>query len=302
MIGVDPEGLVSAAPLAQMLGVPFVFWSFELLFADEITGTKKKKLKEMEIVVNRQAEFSIIQDRWRGNALVQENGLRPESLIYIPNAPRGPARRQKSDYLHRRLGIDPGRRIILCAGMIDRWTMSMELVQVAAFWPEEFVLVMQSHTPRDGYWTQTYLNEVVRVADPSRVAISFDPIPSSDYRAMMDSADVGLVFYTSQTSSDTTQGRNIRLIGLSSGKLGGFLHSGLPLVVNDAVIGPKELVEQWGCGICVSRPEQIGAALETIFRDYDAYASNAVRCFNQELELGARFSKVIERLDGLLEQ
>ena len=81
--------------------------------------------------------------------------------------------------------------------------------------------------------------------------------------------------------------------------MGGFLQSGLPIIVNKAVIGPKELVQQYRCGICVDTPVQIGEAINTIFRDYNEYSSNAIRCFDQEWELETHFKKVIERIDQL---
>jgi hypothetical protein len=297
VIGTDPEGLVSAYPLAKMFEIPLAFWSLELLFSDEISNPAMRKLKHMEVTASRDVHFAIIQDAWRGKALSDENGIASEKLIFVPNAPRGVACRRKSDYLYRRLGIDPKRKIVICAGMLGQWTMSAELVKAAAAWPEGYTLVMQSPVPKEFYQAQSYLDEMIGAADLSRVVFSFDPVPAENYRDMMDSADFGLAFYSPGSGKDTTQGRNVQLMGLSSGKFGGFLHSGLPVVVNDAVIGPKEMVEKWGCGICVSQPEQIERALETIFQNYGKYSSNAVLCFDQDLELEASFSKVIEQID-----
>jgi glycosyltransferase involved in cell wall biosynthesis len=179
--------------------------------------------------------------------------------------------------------------------------MSLELVKSAADWPEKYILVMQSHTPRSGYWSQAYLNEVVRATDPKRVIISFDPVSPSDFRTMLDSADVGLAFYTPQASIDSTQGRNVHLMGFSSGKFANYLYCGLPVVVNDAGVGPNNVVEKWGCGFSVNTSEQIRTALNSIFSSYDTYSENAIRCFNQELELGSRFQDVIDRIDQFTE-
>ena len=297
VIGQDPEGLVSAAPYAERLGVPLIYWSFELLLSEEALNSGKKKLKQREIIDNHKAEITLIQDQWRGDAIRLDNGIDPASLIFVPNAPRGAARRQKSDYLSRRLNIAPEKKIILCAGMLGHWTMSAELAGAAMSWPEEYVLVLQSHSPRALYGADPHLDELVRSVDPARVIISFDPVPSSDYRALMDSADVGLAFYAPQSSRDSTQGRNVYLMGLSSGKFAGYLHSGLPVVANDGVIGPRDVVDSSGCGISVSSPDQISSALEGIFRNYQLYSDNSVRYFNQDLELGARFGKVIERIE-----
>lgn len=293
VIGQDPEGLISAAPYAKLLNVPLVYWSFELLFSAEAVAPAKKWLKREEVRANQAAELTLIQDSWRAEALCAENGLDPARLVYLPNAPRGAARRQKSDYLHRRLGIDPARKIILCAGQLGAWTMSLELVQAAASWPEDYLLVMQTYLPRERYWNQPYLQQVLAAADPAHVVFSFDPVPAADYRAMLDSAEVGLAFYHPQTSADSTQGRNVYLMGLSSGKFAGFLYSGLPVVVNTSVLGPKEVVAEWQCGLSVTHPEQIAGALAAIFQNYEFYTANAVRCFNQELELGRHFAPIL---------
>jgi glycosyltransferase involved in cell wall biosynthesis len=92
--------------------------------------------------------------------------------------------------------------------------------------------------------------------------------------------------------------KNLELMGLSSGKLSSYLHSGLPVVVNEA-IGPRELVKTYDCGVCVSQASEIEEALKTIFERYDWYAENACRCFNERLEFGRYFESVIKKIDGL---
>jgi glycosyltransferase involved in cell wall biosynthesis len=301
-IGMDPEGLISAAPLAKMLNIPLLYWSLELLFSSEITTQEKKQIKNQEITYSKQANFTIVQDPWRGQALIDENGLQLPRMQYVPNAPRGIARRKKSDYLHRCLNIDPGRKIILCAGTIDYWSMGIEIITAANNWPDDFVLVLQSRIRKDS-WAGDYGKKIISLADPKKVVISYDPVPQADYRKFVDSADVGLAFYRSQepqkTTDSTTTGENIRLMGLSSGKIAGYLFSGLPVIVNDAIIGPKELVKSTDCGICVSHPNEIKEALEIIFYCYDWYVENACKCFEQNLELEKHFSPVISQIGKL---
>ncbi len=298
IIGIDPEGLTSAAPLAKILNIPLAYWSLELLFASEITKQEqKKRLKSQEITGSRQAIFTIVQDRWRGQALIDENGLEPSKIFYVPNAPRGKARREKSDYIHRRLNISPERKVVLCAGSIARWSMAAEIVAAAVDWPDDYVLVMQSRKYQIGH-PDEYWNDLIKMVDPKKVIISSDPVPQSEFRRFVDSADVGLAFYTPAPLQNTTAfGKNISLIGLSSGKIAGYLHSGLPIIVNDAVIGPGELVKTTQCGICVEKPEEIKDALASIFGQYDWYTANACRCFDQEMELERHFGSVIEQME-----
>jgi hypothetical protein len=299
MVGMDPEGLASASLYANMLNVPFVYWSLELLLSGEISTQEKERVKKLEITDSRRALLTIVQDRWRGQVLIEENGIDRSRLCFVPNAPRGKARRKKGDYLHKRFNIPPDRKVILCAGTISHWSMSAEIVSAAADWPEEFVLVMQSRRRQD-IWKDKYIEKVIDIVDPKKVIISFEPVPPSEYHSFVDSADVGLAFYEVNNSQQSTIDReNIRVLGLSSGKIAGYLYSGLPVIVNDAVIGPKELVESSGSGICVRQPLDIKEALALIFYRYDWYVDNACRCFNQYLELEKHFTPVIDKLEVL---
>jgi glycosyltransferase involved in cell wall biosynthesis len=218
-------------------------------------------------------------------------------MCYVPNAPRGKARREKSDYLYKRLNIPLDRKVILCAGAIARWSMSAEIVAAAADWPDEYILVMQSRIRKD-VWRDEYIEKVIELADPKKVVISFEVVPPSDYRRFVDSADVGLAFYSPNISQGKTEiTENIRILGLSSGKIAGYLHSGLPVIVNDAVIGPNELVQSSKSGFCVKQPLDIKEVLTLIFDRYDWYVGNACRCFDQDLELEKHFTPVIDKVE-----
>jgi len=296
IIGIDPNGIISALPIAKMFHLPLVYWSLELLFTSEITRSEDKNLKYLEVEGSRQASITIVQDRWRGKALIDENGLDPAKIIYVPNAPRGIARRKKSNYLHKRLNISPEKKIILCTGSIAHWSMIAEIVAASSEWPNNYLLVIQSRRNNNSHLSK-YIKDLMKLVDPKKVIISFDPVPQSDFRTLVDSADVGLAFYApDQTKSSTLYGKNISLIGFSSGKISGYLFSGVPIIVNEAAAGGlREMVSEFGCGICVSDPSKISIALKDIFEDYEKYSSSACTCFQQLWELEKNFLPVIEK-------
>jgi glycosyltransferase involved in cell wall biosynthesis len=296
LIGIDPLGLADAGSFADFLGVPFIYWSLEMLYMDEIAKRADRRLKCKEIEISRSASFTIIQDEWRGHALTRENGLDPAKMILVPNAPRGEARRSPDSFLHRRFGIQPERKIVLCAGQLGWWSMTKELVNAASSWPENYVLVMQS---RQQLLTQD-ISALMSLADPRRVIFSLDPVYSDEYRTMVDSASIGLAFYNPDFAGPPLRHeKNMGLLGLSSGKLSDYLWCGLPVVVNSKVIGPQELINSYNCGICVSEPGQIKEALDKIFEFYDQYVVNACRCFDERLELDKHFRPVIGKLGEL---
>lgn len=298
-IGVDPEGLVDAAPLAELLDVPLVYWSLELLFADEADTPARKALKRREIAYSRQVAFIIIQDELRAQALSEENGLDSDRFILVPNSPLGPARRRRSNYLHRRWQIPSERRIALCAGTITWWAMSKELVSSVATWPEEYVLVLHSRLKMYGASHMPYIDSVVQAAGRrENVILSSEPLPSDRFLDLVDSADVGIALYSSQPPQSTRIDKNMQIIGLSSGKAATYLHHGLPVVVSDSP-GLGSLVESYKCGVSVSDPAETSDALREIEGNYEFYSANAIKCFNERLEFGRHFQAVIERIEQL---
>jgi len=295
-IGMDPEGLEAAASSAKILNVPVIYWSLELLFADEIVEETRRSLKQLEIRHSCQAYLTIVQDEWRASALVQENGLDATRVLCVPNGRAGVARRSRTTFLHHRFGIEEDRRIVLCAGGLAWWNMSQEIVAAASYWPDDYVLVMHSlsHRPRS-----EYVDKLSKLADPKHVVVSHDPVSPGQYREMVDSADVGLAFYSPHPpGANSKVSKNHVLIGYSSGKLSDYLFSCLPVIVN-STIGPRDLVTAYECGVCVSDVREIGEALHTIFEDYERYSFNAGRCFTEKLELRKSFEPVIDRIEAI---
>jgi glycosyltransferase involved in cell wall biosynthesis len=292
IIGVDPEGLIDGAYWAQLFRIPLVYYSLELLFSNEIKTRGGRKLKKLEIELSRQAIFTIIQDEERAKALVEENQISPDNVVLVPNAPLGLARACKNRYLHEKYSIGSEQKILLSAGYISEWTASRDLVRVAATWPDEYVLVMHSRVQAgNDPWVQSLIKE----AKSSKVKFSLDPLPFDEYIKMINSADIGLVFYKMLPSSRYTQ-KNLELVGLSSGKFATYLQNGLPVIVSGAD-GLRRLVESYKCGIYASEAFEIIEAVKDIMGRYDFYSINAQRCFNEQLEFGRYFVKAIERID-----
>ena len=290
-IGVDPEGLVEAEAWGRHVGVPYAYWSLEILAAGEIVSPHLRRLKHREIRANRGAEFTIVQDAARGALLRAENEIVAERLVHVPNAASGQARRAKRYCAHELLGIPKDRLVVLCAGTIARWCMTEEIVRAAGAWPGDAVLVVHSRHSAD---RDPYARRVVEAADPARVRFSGRPLSAVDYRALVDSADVGLALYRPLENERYVQS-NLVTMGLSSGKVSAYLQAGLPLVVN-RIEGPAGLVDEYACGEVVNAPEEIGAALERIAADYDRCSRGALRCFAEELDFERHFAAVLALL------
>lgn len=297
IFGCDPEGIVDAAAFAERISAPLAYWSLELRFLEEWTEPALRALKLRDIKCSQRAALVISQDEWRAEALAQENGLDRKQISTVSVGSIGQARRAPCDYLRRKFGIATERKIILCTGSISWWVKAVEIVQAAAQWPEEFVLVLHSLVSPKG--RTDYERTVIEAADPKHVVLSLDPVSAQEYRQVVDSADIGLAWYDARRTPSSKPVRNLELMGYSAGKIGDYLKSGLPVVVNETT-GPREMIAQFDCGVCVAEPGRIVAALAAIFQDYDAYVRNAIRCFDERWELRRQFEPVMDRLEKVI--
>jgi glycosyltransferase involved in cell wall biosynthesis len=297
LIGIDPEGLLEARRWGEIMDVPFAYWSFEIYAGDKTKTASFRLMKEKEKEDSRRSAFVIVQDPWRSSILVKENGLDPKQLVHVPNAPRGPARRLQGDFLRKRFNIPQKSKVILYAGQLAWWSMSAQIASAVADWPEEYVLVMQSR----GQVPKQRMSEFTNLSGTGKVFFAFDPVPLDQYRHMLDSADVGLAFYDPSLPGQPSRSDiNLEVMGLSSGKLSDYLWCGLPVVVNDRTVGPGAFVNDSGCGMCVTEPQEILCALDDIFSNYTFFSENACRCFDDRLDLERNFEPVLQRLHQLV--
>ena len=292
-IGVDMNGLLSATLIGFVRRVPVLYWSLEIVFSKEFSWMRdlpKRIYKRMEKICHRRAKFTIIQDQARARTLALENGVDCSNFIIVPNSPLGAPPNISSDYFQSRFGLPSGKRIILHAGMIGPETLSLELAQVAASWPNEWSLVLHERAKRDP--AEPYLLEIQKKGN-DHVLLSLDPVSYDELDFVISSGHIGLVMY------NRNLGPNFSLVAGASGKLAQYLRCGLP-VVCVGLDSLKETVHGYKCGIVVEDIQQIEGAITTIFSQYDLYRANAVRCYLEIFEFGPYFRNVVLRIQDLV--
>lgn len=292
VIGVDPDGLELAAGLAA--GAPLVYYSLELLLSDEISSPAEAAIKARERQLSERAALVIVQDADRGRLLADDNNIPMDRLALLPNAPPGPARRQRTRYWHDHFGLAPDVQVVLHSGSLGDWTGIESIVESVSAWPDNWVLVV--HTRYDAE-SSGYVDRLRATADPRRVFFSLRPVPRQDYDALIDGADIGLAFYVPSDNSSFTQ-RNVQTIGLSSGKLAYYLRAGLPVIVNRAT-ALGDVMESAGCGVAVEDAGSIPRALELIEPRWEAYSDAACAFFAEHLDIERAFATVLDRMTAL---
>lgn len=264
-IGIEKNGMIWAGKLSERLGVPYLYYSLELYVdghpALEIDPSLAS-IRGDEKRYHAGSTGTIIQDAYRAKVLLESNGIEKTDLIYIPVSVTGGATRKKSDFLHRKLGINASKKIILYIGKICKDRGVNELIKYASQMGNDFVLVL--HGP--------LYPDVITDDDRSGIVyFSTDMIDIKDISKIISSAHVGLAYYGNDNP-------NNRLTAFSSEKIAYYMQSGLPIIahLNESY---ELLMKQHHCGELVEYIHQIPVAVRKIDANYAHYRENAFAAF-----------------------
>ena len=296
LIGVDPAGLKTAESMADFIRVPFVYYSLELLLSYELDDDQGRAVKANEVRASRRAAFTIIQDDERAGLLIKDNGLDPERVVCVPNAPLGTAEIRRSDFLRRQFSIPEYKKIMLHTGNLGTHMCSHQLVHSTWEWPEDWVLVYHTRL-RYEQNERNYLAALRYLAEGGRVIFSTEPLPRDTYEDLVCSADIGVAYYCPTPGLNLWQD-NIRYIGLSSGKFAYYLQKGIPVLVNSGST-LKQVVEENQCGVCTEDPAKTKNGISKILDNYDEYQKRALACFDNLLDVEKGFLNVIRYIERI---
>lgn len=295
IVGVDSEGLETAGHIADLLHVPLIYWSLELLLSRELTDKNIRILKEREVMLSRKADIIVIQDEERAKLMAMDNDIPMNKFLFIPNAPIISVQQKSTNYWHQHFELKEHQHVVLYAGSLGDWTGIKEIISSVNDWPEDWVLIV--HTRYDSGKIHGLPNDLQAFADPNRLFFSTQPVPRIKYPELVRGADMGIAFYLPSSCSPFTQ-ENIHTIGLSSGKIAYYLEAGRPVIVNRWPSISK-LVENEGCGIVVESASEIGDAIRRITQRYKDYKNNARNVFERYLEPSRSLKHFIMRIDRL---
>jgi hypothetical protein len=293
IIGVD-RGIIEAAALATVWGIPVGLISYEILFADEISA----ELKEPEIAACRNIAFAVCQDFVRGLALCTENSIPEEKMLHIPVAGRGVRRVERTKAIHQALGLDPALRLVLYMGELSgTWNGIDEILASTIDWPAGWVLVLHHR-----YGNGTALDLIAKVLQGRRGNVVFSPfasLPIDKMGELLAAVDLGIAFYR-PCYDHPLSGKNLSFIGMASGKFSTYLQHGVPVLINE--LGEMSAhVRNYELGGVVNHGSQIPVMLESIGAREDAL--DRERCygfFSEHLDLNRRGQPLLEKITSLL--
>jgi glycosyltransferase involved in cell wall biosynthesis len=290
LIGVERAGIVWAGAVADRIGTPLIYFSLELYTQDFPhdpmgSGVGIRCLNRMEAHYHRLSQATIIQDAARAEVLLKDNDVVQTQLLFLPVSLLGPPQREKSVLFHRMLNLPSGQHILLVFGKIASRRFTPDLVRIAQSFPENWTLVIH-----DGGASSDTVEALKAHDQRGRVAVSTALVPPTDLPALVSSADIGLVFYASDTQNEYLTGR-------SSEKVALYARAGVPMI---AFNYPSftEVFDEYHCGLGIETLNGITEAAAGIFADYASYQQGAWRAYEQVYEFSRHFQAIADWLKG----
>ena len=292
VIGVDRDGIISAALVARQLGVPYGLISYEIFFSDE-TGAE---FKLPEITACANVRFAVCQGRERSRHLASENRIPLDKLIDIPVAGRRVRRGARNNMLHATFGLSPETKIALYIGsVVSQWAMVDDLIRNAQNWDDDWALVLHNR-----YGDHNLLR--LRQRHQGAARVHFTPQSGLSFKALqalVQSADLGIALYR-PTFANVYEGNNLKYLGLSSGKIATYLQHGVPVVVNDIGEMSKH-IDECRLGIHIHSLDELPARLRAADRTViDGWRENCYRFFEKELDLDNRIGPLLDAIKACL--
>ena len=133
------------------------------------------------------------------------------------------------------------------------------------------------------------------------VILSTKLLESKEYENIIASADIGLVLYKqvpNNKNSKYTQ-KNIKTIGLSSGKFSYYMKYGLPVVTLNQN-SYSELLKHYNFGFNINEFTEMPEAINKILLDYDFYSSEAKRLFNERLKFDLYWPNLLNKIINII--
>ena len=285
IIGVDREGLIDAGLYSHFLKIPYVYFSYEIMFSDEIGNSRKR----LERKYSANVKLWMIQDETRAKCLVEENNLNLNDCFLLPIASAGTGEYSELR-LRDALGIDESKKVAIMIGSLSEWSMSYDIIQSVNNWPEDWVLIIHE---RYGRTKQLLIDRIGSNLFGTRIVCSDAKAKSLDgMGSILAGIEVGLAFYRAVYTTPYN-GKNIKYIGLSSGKIATYLRYGIPVLTNR--IGQyADIIRNEKLGIVVESPHEIGSALAHLERS--DYSGRCIQYFSDYLDANIFMPSLLNKL------
>ncbi|MDQ0967610.1 hypothetical protein QFZ20_003013 [Flavobacterium sp. W4I14] len=258
LIAVDPNGLIIAGRIKKLIKtVNIHYFSFEIFFNDEVAHDSFfKQLKKKEIIYSQNVASIVIQDKVRKDFLIEQNKISPsfKNWYYIPVSPIVQVIPEKK-YTREKFGVKDTDIFYVYSGSIANWAGMAELIQaIKNGFPPNVYLLLHNKISFDR--SNLLHDELLRLKEINPNLIMHNEVfdEYENYMAFLNMFNYGIVIY--KPDGGVFTGKNIRDIGLSSGKFSCYMAMGLPCLLYQCKTY-TQLVNQYNIGRIVTEEQDL---------------------------------------------
>ncbi len=276
IIGIDRQGLIESYYHYKATGIPYIFWSFEIMFSSETSIS----FKRMEIEASSAPSLWYAQDKLRAKMLINENHLKHSNGRHVPVASSGVAE-VSCLRLRDLLGIPKEMKTAILIGSLAEWTMSHEVISSVSSWPDDWCLIIHDRYAK----TESFFEKIpeqIRKIRNKKIFVSNHAVDYVDKMGdILNGCSAGIAFYKPTNSSPYT-GKNLACLGLASGKISTYLRYGIPVITND-IGGYAQLIREGGAGLVLDKGKSdLSQLLNEV--NSEMMGTNAKKLFHSRLD------------------
>lgn len=287
IIAIDPDGLIQSTfwKLLIFKNVETFFWSFEIVFVDELVTISSKIKKIFEIISSKFIKYLIVQDRVRLNLLMNANKF-PDTItsFLIPVSPLQCFKKN----------VYSNSVTLLYSGSIEFWTGIPQLLMKIKN-SEISNIKIHIHSRSKLNKNSELFKLINYLCEKNLINYSDDYFDDTrEYMDFISKFDIGLVYYNPYYFGGGL-GKNIENIGLSSGKFSTYIATGTPVIVSTDVTYLK-LRNKYKYGEIIKDFKELKNAIDQIVNNFDEYRIGVVDLFNYELDPSVKMNSLIDCL------
>lgn len=298
LICVDPMGLVIAGRMKAVTKAKIIYASFEIFFEDEFFVLRKKILKDLEMKYSAEVDTVIIQDIRRERLLRDVcNFSGNTKFIHIPVSPIPFDVSGKVKDLHKELGIPADKKIAVYSGSLQGWSGITEILELFPDnWNHDYWFLIHSHHKVEAdHPAKKIIDSLLKSGMP--ITLHDQPFYEyKDYASFLAGGDIGFATYF-PNQLDIFAGKNIQVIGLSSGKFSTYMMLGLPTVTTNHLTY-AELNQMYSFGSIIDTAKDIPKALTKISENFESMKENCKRLYKEVLDPTLKIKELVDQIEG----
>jgi glycosyltransferase involved in cell wall biosynthesis len=118
-----------------------------------------------------------------------------------------------------------------------------------------------------------------------------------DMSMILSGIDAGLAFYSPSYGGDAHAGKNLKFLGLASGKISTYLRYGVPVIANEIGLYAEEIRKN-NLGVVVNGPDELPDALMAMGNE--DYSQNIIRYYSEFLDFDIYADKLLSTVKSVI--